>query len=86
MKPSTAVLGKQNRTIWEYFNLIQRTDFMGKCFFKRAIALWNTLPESIKTKNMLMLLLSKKVNNFLPGFSMRHLDQNLVRNVGAPIR
>ena len=63
MKPSTAVLRKQNRTKSEYFNLIQRTEYIGKCFFKRAIALWNTLPESNKTKNMLMLLLSKKLNN-----------------------
>ena len=51
MKPSTAVLRKQNRTKSEYFNLIQRTDFIGKCFFKRAIALWNTLPDCIKTAN-----------------------------------
>ena len=52
MKPFTAVLRKQNRTKSEYFNLIQRTDFIGKCFFKRAIELWNTLLESIKTKKI----------------------------------
>ena len=63
MKPFTVVLRKQNRTKSEFFNLIQRTVFIGNCFFKRAIALWSTLPESNKAKKMLMLLLSKKLNN-----------------------
>ena len=61
MKPSTAVLRKQNRTKSEYFNLIQRTDFIGKCFFKRTIALWNTLPESIKTKKYAHVTAKQKI-------------------------
>ena len=62
MKPSTAVLRKQNRTKSEYFNLIQRTDFIGKCFFKRAIELWNTLLESIKTKKYAYVTAKQKIN------------------------
>ena len=48
VKPSTTVLRKQNRTKREYFNLIQRTDFIGKSFFKRAIALWKYAYKTAK--------------------------------------
>ena len=65
IKPSSAVLRKQNKTNWEYFNLIQRTDSIGKCSFKRVIALWNTL-NLLKQKNMLMLLRSKKIKLHFP--------------------
>ena len=69
MKPSTAVLRKQNRTESEYFNPIQRTDFIGKCFLKRAIALWNTLPESIKTKKYAYVTAKQKIKqHFLISF------------------
>ena len=63
MKPSIAFLRKQNRTKRVYFNLKQRTDFIGKCFFKRAMALWNTPPESIETKKSAYVTAKQKIKH-----------------------
>ena len=45
LEPPTAQVMKQQRTNLLYFRLHTNTKFLDKCFFKRAIQIWNTLPK-----------------------------------------
>ena len=45
-----AKLSRQRGKSEEYFDLGTNSDFLGKCFFKRVVSLWNTLSGSIKTQ------------------------------------
>ena len=43
---------RQNRKNVENFDLRTNSEYLRKCFFKRVVSLWNTLPENIKNKKM----------------------------------
>ena len=61
LEPSTAQVMKQQRTNLLYFRLHTNTKFMDKCFFKRAIQIWNTLPKKIKNTKYTYLTVKKKM-------------------------
>ena len=61
LEPPTAQVMKQQRTNLLYFTLHTNTKFMDKCFFKRAIQIWNTLLKNIKTTKYTYLTVNKKM-------------------------
>ena len=52
LEPPTAQVMKQQRTNLLYFRLHTNTKFMDKCFFRRAIQIWNTLPKKPKIEKI----------------------------------
>ena len=61
LEPPTAQVMKQQRTNLLYFMLHTNTKFLDKCFFKRAIQIWNTLPKKIKNRKYTYLTVKKKM-------------------------
>ena len=49
-RPSTAVLRNHKRTNQVYINIKNNSQFIKNGFFNKAVPIWNTLPENVKTK------------------------------------